>query len=408
MLTYQQTTAPQTVDTFRVPAPAVLGVAAYLVGLGLPVGWRLPLLLLGMSLLLQLGSNVASPRPARRSSSLWWMVVAFVLSFAGSTWASSDVARSALLAAALLPGLLAFVALDVNCLSGEDLSVLGAAAWAATCAAGASIVMAAVLHPNDSPFELVSHAGVAAIVVPNDAVFLALLAPVSLAMVRAAAPWKRVAGSVGLALAVLAIGVLASRIAVLTLVVALGVSLWLDRPRNALAGMVLLAALSFVVDGARGWPMLAKLSHPVDPRLSLWAVEWRFFTDAPLLGRGPFTLAANYEPTLARLALPAWLPRDPQATVPWAHNLWLEALGERGLVGLVALVLLLGGALRAALRRAAEATTADARRVVPLASLAALLVASFFELTLLHEWVGLAVFALAAIVHTPDRADRRS
>lgn len=409
VLTYDQTSVSEQSASLRTPAPAVLGVAAYLVGLGLPLGWRLPLLILGLALLAQLGCVIVERRAASPSSSLSWVVALFVLSFAASTWASADVARSALLAGALLPGLLAVVALGNARLSAGALDLLGAAAWTASCAAATSVVAAAALHPYDTPFELVAHAGVAAIVVPNDAVLLAILAPVSFFLLRDDAVWKRAAGGVGLSLTVLAIGLLASRVAFLTLLVALGTSLWLVRPRQALAGVVLLAAAMLAVDAAQGWPMLAKLAHPVDPRLSLWAVEWHFFADAPLLGHGPFTLAAEYEPTLARLALPAWLPRDPQATVPWAHSLWFEALGERGLVGLATLLLLLGGALRAALRRRSDvATTADARHIVPLAALAALVVASVFELTFLHEWVGLAVFSLSAIVHAPDWADRRT
>lgn len=390
--------------TLRAPAPAMLGVGAYLVGLGLPVGWRVPLLALGLGLFLQLVLDVREREEPSVSSRAHpsWIVVAFIASFAMSCWASVDSTRSLTLAVALLPGLLCLVALQSVRFGRAEWGVLGVAGWTTSVVAAASIVTAAVMHPGESPFALATHAGVAAIVVPNDVVLLAVLSPISVVLLRDDALWKRAAGGLGLALTVVAIGVLASRIAYLTLLVALATSLYLLQPRLVLAGIVIAGTSMLAVDGVLGWPMLAKLAGPVDPRLSLWAVEWRFFTDAPVLGHGPFTLASDYEPTVAQLSLPAWVMRDAQATVPWAHSLWFEALGERGLVGFATLALLVGGTLRAALRRARSRTGFAGRHVVPLAALVALCVASVFELTLLHEWVGVVLFALTAIVLTPD------
>jgi hypothetical protein len=382
----------------------VLGVGAYLVGLGLPVGWRVPLLALGLGLLLQLVLETRDRErvPVSSRAGFSWIVVAFMASFAMSTLVSVDRTRSMTLAVAVLPGLLCLVALQGVRPGRAERRVLGVAGWITSTVAGASVVTAALMHPGESPFALATHAGVAAIVVPNDVVLLAVLSPISVVLLRDGAAWKRVAGGLGLALTVAAVGMLASRIACLTLLVVLGTSLALLQPRLAVAGIVVAAVSVLVVDGVLGWPILAKLAGPVDPRLSLWAVEWRFFTDAPVLGHGPFTLAADYEPTIAQLSLPAWLTRDPQATVPWAHSLWFEALGERGVVGLATLALLAGSSLRAALRRARSRTSFDGRHVVPLAALIGLCVASLFELTLLHEWVGVVLFALAAIVHAPD------
>lgn len=405
MPTCQQTTTPAAIGTFQMPAPAVVGVAGYLVGLALPVGWAFPLLILGGGLLLQLAAGDRDEPVASSHARVIWVVVAFVLSFACSAWASADPARSVRLSVALLPGLLCLVALRGVRLGESEQSALGAAAWVTSSLAATSIIVAAWLHPDESPFTIVSRAGVAAIVVPNDTVLLAVLSPISIVLLRSREAWKRVAGGVGLALTVVAIGLLASRVAFLTLIVALGTILWFVQPRLAAAGVVVAAGSALGVDALLGWPMLAKLGGPVDPRLSLWAVEWQFFVDSPLLGHGPFTLAAEYEPMIARLALPEWVTRDFQATVPWAHNLWFEALGERGVVGFAALVLLFASTLAATLRRARATMTVDGRHVVPLAALMGLAIASFFELTFLHEWIGVVLFVLWAIGQAldPDR-----
>ena len=390
--------------TLQAPAPAVLGVGAYLVGLGLPVGWGVPLLALGFGLCLQLVLEARRREEPSVSSRvrLSWIVVAFVASFAMSAWTSVDKERSVRLAVALLPGLLCFVALQRVRFGRAEWAILGVAGWITVLVTAASVVSTGLLHAGESPFALATHAGVAAIVVPNDVVLLAVLSPISVALLRDGEIWKRAAGGLGLALTVIAIGMLASRVAYLTFLIALATSLYLLQPRLVLAGGVIAGASMLAVDGFLGWPMLAKLAGPVDPRLSLWAVEWRFFTDAPVLGHGPFTLAADYEPTIAQLSLPTWVMRDPQATVPWAHSLWFEALGERGIVGLTTLALLVGSTLSAALRRVRSRTALEGRQVVPLATLMGLCVASLFELTLLREWVGVMLFALSAIVHAPD------
>ena len=69
--------------------------------------------------------------------------------------------------------------------------------------------------------------------------------------------------------------------------------------------------------------------------LALWKAAWRMFLDHPLLGVGPGRFGAffgNYHS----------LPFGGQPTWGNAHNLYLQTLAERGIIGFFALLFLLG------------------------------------------------------------------
>ena len=114
-------------------------------------------------------------------------------------------------------------------------------------------------------------------------------------------------------------------------------------------------------------------------RLDGWTAAWAMFLDAPLVGQGLHTFHdfAN----------------------PWAHNLYLQTLAEQGLIGLLALVLLLSCATLAAWR--AARSPIREQRILAAGALGALVgfcAASVVELTLLREWVVLVMFVVLAVV----------
>ena len=114
-------------------------------------------------------------------------------------------------------------------------------------------------------------------------------------------------------------------------------------------------------------------------RLRLWTFAWAMFMDAPLLGQGLHTFADE--------------------RIPWAHSLYLQSLAEQGIVGLLALLLLLSYATLAAWK--AARSPIRAQRTLAAAALGVLVgfcLASLFELTLLREWVVTALFIQMAVV----------
>ena len=103
-------------------------------------------------------------------------------------------------------------------------------------------------------------------------------------------------------------------------------------------------------------------------------------------------------PVVESLALPPGVVRD-REVVPWAHNLYLEILAERGLVGAMAFAAILT-AMGVMLRRSMQESAGPSRLVAQglSASLATFLVLALFDLTFLKDWVLLLFWLLAALV----------
>ena len=175
-----------------------------------------------------------------------------------------------------------------------------------------------------------------------------------------------------------------SRGAVLTFFVGIActaAALGLRRCLVVLAGaaaVLLVAAFLFEL------PLLLKFSHIMnDGRLSHWATAWTLFLEAPLLGHGLHTFIDT--------------SLHPQG-VPWAHNLYLQALAEQGVIGLVTLAPLLLYAIVTSWR--ARRLPMAEQRIVAAGALGALVgfcAASAVELTFVREWVILAIFILLAL-----------
>lgn len=87
-------------------------------------------------------------------------------------------------------------------------------------------------------------------------------------------------------------------------------------------------------------------NYAVIERMAHWQAAWAMWTDHPWLGVG----IGNYEPVYARYAVPQWpLP------LGHAHNYYLNIAAEAGVFGLLAFLLLWGGALAEAWRASRRA-----------------------------------------------------
>jgi O-antigen ligase len=131
-----------------------------------------------------------------------------------------------------------------------------------------------------------------------------------------------------------------------------------------------------------------------DGRVGLWLVAWGMFRESPWLGKGVFTFGEYYKPSwyAFRVRFPeGYIPE--RGVIPWAHNLPLELLSERGLAGLGSFVWMIGDALASARRRLREPRTA-----ATVTALAGFLGAGLLDLTLMKDWVSLLLFVLLAML----------
>jgi O-antigen ligase len=75
------------------------------------------------------------------------------------------------------------------------------------------------------------------------------------------------------------------------------------------------------------------LAPQQESRLRTWSIAWNAFTERPWFGNGPAVFFEVNEASRKLPQVPGW--ETPAGGMPWAHNIPLEILCERGLVGAV-------------------------------------------------------------------------
>ncbi|MEE2664391.1 MAG: O-antigen ligase family protein [Myxococcota bacterium] len=235
---------------------------------------------------------------------------------------------------------------------------------------------------------------------PNDLAMIPILLPLAaLAVTEASRRWLSAGGGLAIALGVATVGLSRSRNALLGLAVVVAVSLFASRSRRAWLALTALAVLAgglvAVVDPQSA---VYRLLDPAlvrgDGRIGLWLSALEIFREAPLLGSGPFLFDRLYPSFVERVELPGGYHAE-RGYIPWVHSLYLEALAERGLLGLGSFLVLVALALRRVGSAWRDALTAASRNLAAAlaASWAAFLVMGAVDLSFLKDWVWI-VFAL--------------
>jgi O-antigen ligase len=365
---------------------ARLAVFVYLLGFAIDLNINVLLIWLACCSIaaVWLGSGERRHPPRSR---VVWLVALFLLVAALSILLSEDVARSLRLSAPLIPAALLFFLIYEYFDDARDLRHLYACLTITALGLAVALLWTALRAPGVPPNSWVRELGSPILIVPNDVTFLAVIAPFALALA-----YHEPRSAVGrlallsLALSLCAAAVYVSRTATLALLastICTAAALGSRRLLGALlVGLVMVLTAGYLLD----LPLSAKFSETgldadagSQGRLRLWTFAWAMFMDAPLLGQGLHTFADE--------------------RIPWAHSLYLQSLAEQGIVGLLALLLLLSYATLAAWK-AARSPVRDQRILAAgaLGALAGFCLASVFELALLREWVAIAMFVLLAVV----------
>lgn len=235
---------------------------------------------------------------------------------------------------------------------------------------------------------------------PNDLVMVPILLPFLFESLRSRGRRWLVAGAVVIGPAV-AVALVASksRNAWLTTVGVVFVWAWLALGwRWAFGAAGVLAGVVGGLWAGDFWGVRARgadfMRLRQDGRIGLWIVAWRMFTESPWLGKGVFTFGEYYKPSwyAFRIRFPEWYMPE-RGVIPWAHNLPMELLSERGVAGLGSFCWMVGSAAAAVRRRLADPAAAAA-----VTSLAGFLGASLLDLTLMKDWVALLLFLLLALL----------
>jgi O-antigen ligase len=134
-------------------------------------------------------------------------------------------------------------------------------------------------------------------------------------------------------------------------------------------------------------------SHDLD-RLRLWVIAWHMFMDAPLLGHGPGSFTALYNQYMDQLSTALNFGRDIRH-MGWAHNLFMEAAAEKGIIGLAA-VMIYFLYLLVAITRKLKVDRNDLYVALRRAA-ALLLLMALTELSLLRVWAIYVMYLLLGL-----------
>ena len=385
---------------------AAIGTCTYILGFAVPFEWDLPLFALAVCAFLSIvfnPGNTPTSRPA-----LLFPVMFFVVSVGASTFVSINATWSLFLSASLLPACLIYFLVAGQFNSFRHVRMLFVSFSTVSFAISVFLIIQALRNLDGNPTNWISDFASPILVVPNDIAILAVISPLSIALLCCERDSLiRAMAVTSVLLSAVAISLFQSRTGILTMVVSTTVSIWFIRPRFGIICGALVVSFGFLIDGLLGFPMLAKFEQGIsNSRLPLWLAAWDMFLDAPLLGHGPHTYGLLLQSYVYDLNLPNWEPLanlvrpwPENYVVPWPHNLFLEVFAEQGVVGLVALSALLAGALRLGWRLR-NSTQGDVR-VYGIAVTSALLgfcFAGILELTFMRLWVTIAMFSLVAVL----------
>jgi O-antigen ligase len=273
-------------------------------------------------------------------SALFIPVFLFLIGLCLTIFTSNNVYHSLRLSVPLIHATLIFYLINENFLTTRSIDGLYSVLSVLVFAVAVILLWIAWSNPEENPATWILNSNNALLVVPNDTVFFSILSPLSFYLAFFKQKTLTTYFSLtSIFLSIIVFIIYQSRIALLTMVVALSPMLTLLRLRLVIMWILALLISAGLIDAFMGWPLLDKFirfGHKLDPRWALWLSAWSMFVDRPLLGFGLHTFGLFYQPYFQQISIAV----DPRHT-PWAHNLYLETLAEQGIVGMLALALLL-------------------------------------------------------------------
>jgi O-antigen ligase len=383
---------------------AVVASSAYIISLALPLNVDFFLFALAIiSIVLSLcGKNGDETNPIHKYGPI---LTFFVISAATSTAMSKDIIHSLRAITPMIPGLLLFYLItgfirDFSATRPIYLSLLALGLMLAT-----DILFNLWSNPASHPAFNYKQLHSTVMVVPNDSILLAIVAPVSLAIISLEhSVYWRSAALISLLLYLAVVILSHSVFGVMTLVVCYIVYWWLSPQRTSslrtITLLILSGVLALLIDGINGFTFAEKVMRTMEhnQRIALWLVALDAFSNAPYIGHGPGTFAELYSTGLTNVHIPSWVRIDFRST-PWAHNLYLEFLAERGAFGLISfLAVIAWGICEARFSYRGMRGIPQPFLIATIAGFCGLLFASFFELSFLRIWVVVVFFVYLALI----------
>lgn len=382
--------------TIKQYPPVLWALSIYLLSLGFDLRFDIPLALF-VAVTVYFLASAHDRMISWRLLQTHWPVLLFLVGTLVATVFSVNRDHSLAVQVQFLPALLVYVV--VVCFvddKGKLDFVLSALVLSALFLAAVFFVRL-LFNELQDPMEKVIALRSSFFTVPNDALFLSVVAPLAVALILTHT--SRVVRGFCVAYLILAFAMtvyLQSRQAVGVFIFSLFFMAFLYRPKLGLwvGGLGILIALS--LDWLLGKGLASKLVL-FFPRQYVWGAAWEMFLERPVTGWGPGMFKDHYFEFLEKAG---YLLVEDHRPMKWAHSLYFEQLAERGMVGLTVLVIFMGSAIlipgRAILAARGDVTWL-AKGV--LTACLAFLLAGIAEASLLRLWTVHLLFFLAAVTN---------
>ena len=235
-------------------------------------------------------------------------------------------------------------------------------------------------------------------IVPNDTIFLSLVAPLSISILTTSKQILiRLVAAASILTSLVVVIAVESRTALIVAIVCVAAYIWNYRSRHIVIYLSALIAAIVTVDAILGFPIYQKLPVIPSSRIPLLHSSLVMWEASPLIGGGPFTFAAHYQRFLEGVTYPSWVVVDTRE-IPWPHNLYLELLSGSGVLGLASFLSIIWFALS----KLRSLKNQDGHSRVIMKALVALilgfLAAAVVETTLLRIWVLVLFFAIIGFI----------
>lgn len=331
-----------------------------------------------------------------------WPLLVFLLAALVATVFSVDPLHSLRVQPQFLPALLCYAIITTFVTTTSRLRFVCLGLLFSGLLTSIFVLLATIKMRGADPLLQVRLLGNAMMIVPNDVLLMSVIAPIVLGLAWQGRRELRWLAALYILVNLLVGALVQSRQAVILLLFGLVVVATIMRPRWCVPILLVGIVVGAAVDALLGWPLAGKIF--MFPRAYVWHSAWVMFLDRPWTGHGPGMFNELYFVYLERAGYVLEQLGD-RRTMPWAHNLFLEQLAERGVQGLLAmLVLLASSAARAA--RFLQGTGGESLKPLRAGIFAGLMVmiaAGIGEATLTRLWVAVMLFCLVALCLVQSR-----
>lgn len=300
---------------------------------------------------------------------------------------------------AMIPALFIYILISrcINTERGMGALILS---LAASCLfISAVIIFEFIFSEDKNPVVVIKGIGSSLLFVPNDVAFLSILSSASILVMLSldgkVGKSERVGATISLIVVIVAVVLMQSRVGLLTFAVSVVAFLSRREARNFWKTGAGLVFLGLCVDGFLDFKFLEKIARTGnETRYFIWNCAFDFFKISPVLGNGAGSFGGYYKKRVVDSVLDGSNPIDLRY-IPWPHNVFLEVLAERGVIGFLFFSLLIGVLLIKS-RQKVQHFGISARFVF--VGTLSFLVAGFFEVTLLRLWVVVVFFVFLGML----------